>query len=71
MRVILFIAGLLSLSAGILVAGSIKSDIQLQIVATCVIGAVLMFGQVAVLSGQKHLQNRLDNSGTDLSSHQK
>lgn len=60
MRVILFITALLSLGAGILVAGSIKSDIQLQIVATCLIGAMLLFGQVAILGRQGQIFARLN-----------
>ena len=37
-----------------------KSDIQLQIVATCFLGAMILFGLSAVLSGQKALRRKLD-----------
>lgn len=55
MRLILFVLGLIALASGIAVAGTIRSDIQVQILATCLIGAMLMFGQVAILSGQRRL----------------
>lgn len=60
MRIALLLTGLLSLGAGILIVGSIKSDIQLQIMASCLIGAMLMFGQVVILSGQKAILRKLN-----------
>lgn len=60
MSALLLVTGLLSLIGSGLVATTIKSDIQLQIVVTCFLSAMILFGLSAVLSGQKALRKRLD-----------
>ncbi|MGU3660503.1 hypothetical protein [Methylobacterium fujisawaense] len=59
MRALLLVTGLLSLVMAGFVATSIRSDIQLQIVATCFLGAMLLFGQSAILSGQADIRQKL------------
>lgn len=59
MRIVLFLAALLALLLAVIAVGSGKTDIQLGIAATCFVGAMVLFGQVAILSGQKAIGKAL------------
>ncbi len=59
MQTVLMVSGLLSLVLGGIVATSIRSDIQVQIFASCIIGALLMFGQVGILAHLKALREEV------------
>jgi hypothetical protein len=60
MRIFLFTAGLFFTACAIFVATTIRSDIQTGIFATCLVGAVLSYGQASILSGQAAIRRKLD-----------
>ena len=62
MQILFALAGLLALIFGGWVAASIKSDIQIQIVATCLIGGGVLIGQSAILDQLAKLRDRLKDN---------
>lgn len=60
MRVLLLLSAVFSLLVGLSVITAIKSDIQVQIVATCLIGSMLLFGQASIIKRQSKLMKELE-----------
>ena len=66
MPTLLLIAGFAALGAGASVSITLRGDVQAEMAATCFIGAVVLFGLSAVLSGQRKILDLLrarDESG--------
>lgn len=59
MRVILVCLALVFFGLGAIVAGSIRSDIQIGVAATSIASGILMFGQVLILSALGRIEARL------------
>lgn len=59
MGIVLGLAALASFLAGLMVAGNIRSDIQIQIVATCWTGAFILAGMAAIASRLKRVETLL------------
>jgi hypothetical protein len=63
MRTLMFIAGGAAFGAGVSVTLTLKGGVQGEMAATCFIGAAILFGLSAVLSGQHKIIALLQSRG--------